>query len=194
MWPSDPRDPSAASAVGHDPDAVSSVGCSNVAGTNNDRPDFVARSLKLVAHPVKPVRLERSDSERVLCQDPAGANLPHKAEEFGPEPPLVSRSSPSPCHRGGLAGDSAGHKVDCSARRFNRIAAQRSHIRPPGQTRPVLLEPEAAGWVDLALAHRFHAGPLEAEFQATDAREEGEDAHRSSVGRFSARNWLHTHV
>jgi len=94
---------SIAVAVGHDPDSLSSVRRSNIVGTNNDRPDFVALSLKLIADPSKSVRLERSEAERVLCQDPGGSNLFADAEKFRPEPSNVSRSNPSSCHRSGLA-------------------------------------------------------------------------------------------
>jgi hypothetical protein len=91
-------------------------------GTNNDRPCFVARRLKLTADPVEALRLKASDSERVLCQHPAGSNLAHDAEEVRPEPSIVKRAEPSPCHRCGLTGNSSGHNVDCSARRFNFMA------------------------------------------------------------------------
>jgi len=82
-----------ASGVGHDPDALSSVRGSNIVGTNNNRPWFKPRTFKLQADPVKAVRFESSDSERVLCQDPRGANVSHNAEELRPEPALVSSTS-----------------------------------------------------------------------------------------------------
>jgi hypothetical protein len=134
-----------------------------VVGTNNDRPDFVARSLKLIAHPPEPVRLERSDSERVLCQDPEGSNLAHDAEELRPEPSHVRRSLPSSCHRRGLAGRASGNNVNCSARRFNRIGCHFANVAPARKARPVLLEPEATRLVDLALPDRRHASPFETE-------------------------------
>ncbi len=101
-------------------------------------------------------RILPSDSERVLCQDPAGRYLSHDAEKVGPEPSLVINTTPSPCHRGWLAGNSSCHKVDWTARLLNLMAGQLPHILEHRYVRPVLGEPEAAVRVDLAqaISHR----------------------------------------
>jgi hypothetical protein len=150
---------------------------SNVVGTNNDRPDFVARSLKLTAHPVESFRLERSDSERVLCHDPAGANVSHNAEELRPEPSQVSRSLPSPCHRRGLARRASGHNIDWSASTRNRIGCHLAHVAEVVDSRPVLSEHGAWERLDLAQPDRAEAASgLEAQVEPADAREERQHA------------------
>jgi hypothetical protein len=81
-----------------------------------------------------------------------------------------------------LAGEASGHDVNgrtglgCPPRR------RRSDIFMPGHLRPVLREYLAAPRVDLDLAGDRHPGPLQAEVQAADAAEEGQDVHDLTAG------------
>jgi hypothetical protein len=153
-----------ASGVGHDEDALSSVGRSDVCGGNPQGARSVSEHVQLVSDRTQPFTRTRRD---VFDDDEARADLPDDAGEVVPE--AGSRAAEPSALSGSadvLAREPSANKVNV------RPASRGSDILEPLDVGPVLRQHRTAERVQLALPeHRTEAGPFEAELKAADPRE-----------------------
>lgn len=198
---------SRAEAVGHDEDALASVGRAEVVSTHHERPSGVARSLQIRKDRVS---AESSKARYVLSHDPTGSEFVDDAEHFGPEPPLVRVAAPRARDGDGLAGESTDDGVDGSdsvqklicpdaraVRKIDSLVAnaldtaervlrfvvarptrERANVVVAKYTRPMTRENALAVRVELDLCDARPARALQSEVDATDTGEERDESHR----------------
>ena len=93
-------------AVGHKPQAVSSMGRIDGTSRDNDRPAGVADALQVRRHSVEPILANRC--RNLFSHDDRGPTGSNEAEEDGPEVPLVRRAFLLTGGAEGLAGGASG--------------------------------------------------------------------------------------
>jgi len=103
--------------------------------------------------------------------------------ECWPEPPAIRLREFLPGVGDGLAGESTANKV--RGWPVSPPFGAGSDVVMAWHLRPVLLKDAAAPGVDLYLAGDGHAGALEAEVEAADAGEQGEDVHGVTTGSWA---------
>ncbi len=156
--------------MGHDEDALPSVGGSDVVSTHHERPDGVAESLQVFDDPVS---AESAEARDVLSQHPSGPCCLDEAAKLGPEPPFVPVSSSRPGNANWLARKSSAEKI------VGRQLAHAPHVAPSGDGGPMLLEDPPAVGIDLDLSDASHSGPLESEVDPPDSGEQRHESHPS---------------
>lgn len=144
---------SRAEAVGHDEDALASVGRSEVVSTHHERPSGVARLLQISDDAVGP---ESSESRHVLSDDPMGSHFSHQPEELRPEPSLVVVSAPLSGNADGLTWKSSDQSVSCG----EIDAAHRHDVAEARNVRPVLLKDSLTELISFHLCNATPSGPL----------------------------------
>ena len=114
------------------------------------------------------------ESWNVLHKHPARSKIANDERVKRPEPPRVSLRETLPGDGDGLARESAANKVNGSV---SPPSGAGSHVVMPGHLRPVLRQHTPAPRINLHLADDGHPGALEAEVEAADAGEQGQDVH-----------------
>jgi hypothetical protein len=143
-----------------DPDAVASVGRSDVSSTHHERPAGVARRLQVSKDGICPATAQ---SRHVLDEHPAWSELADDAGKLPPEPAPVS--GVDAC---ALAGESAGNEVDG----LEASSTGKAHISAAGNSRPVSGEDVLTVGLPLHLPAHREPGAFQAERHAADAGEE----------------------
>ena len=169
--PGPPR-PSCAVAVGHiprdDEQPLTAVRRSDRGSGEHVPRRIIPERGQVTEHESEP---GSSETWHVLSDDEAGSNHANEPCELGPEPSLIGLGAALSCDADRLAGESSTHHLHL------RRVHQRPHVLEPLRVRPVLREHRAAPRVYLALPrHGAEAGALQAELEASDAREERADA------------------
>jgi hypothetical protein len=117
----------------------------------------------------------------VLHDDVSGSYVANHVSHRRPEPPLVIDSELLSGHGEGLAGEAAADNVDLRPRLGVPPGGGGAYVVMEGNLGPVLGQYLLAERVPLDLADDGHARPFEAEFEAADAGEQGEDVDGHAV-------------
>jgi len=153
---------SRAEAVGHDEDALASVGRANVVSTDHERPRGVARSLHVFEYPVS---AESAEARNVFKEDPRGSEDAGDADDFGPEPPVVRVPFARAGNRDGLAGRRGDEAIDTSEKSegcVKLVSCQEGlHVVVAKDGRPMRVQHALAVRVELDLRHALPARALQ---------------------------------
>jgi len=113
-----------ATAVGNNPDPVSSMRGIDGASWNDKREDFVAKSFQVSAHLFEyHASVDSKQAPNIFSDDPSRLELSNNASHFRPEEAVILRSAPSSGLGEGLAGEAT-----CKDKRA--IASSGEGIRP----------------------------------------------------------------
>jgi hypothetical protein len=211
---------SRAEAVGHDEDALASVGRSEVVSTHHERPSGVARLLQIREDRVS---AESAEARYVLSDDPTGSEFSDDAEHFGPEPPRVRVAAPRAGNGDGLAGESTDDGVDGSdsvqklicpdARALRKIdslvanaldtaervlrfvvaraAGERVNVVVAQHVGPMARKDAAAVLIELDLCDARPARALQSEVDAADPGEERHEPQRAHQRHVGSTTRIH---
>src|SRR6266540_471170 len=171
-----------AAGVGHKPEAIATLGGADGVRrytvpfrliperdqVTNDFFDrcWVPQSASVLVEP------RPKEPWNVFHEDVAGSTLANGTGELRPEPPLIVLRMPKPGRTDGLARESSGHNVNG----LDSAPVDGGDIAIDGEAGPVAGKDVAAVGVDLAEPASDHAGTLQTEVDAANAREEAADA------------------
>ena len=171
---SPPRSASDASGVGQDEQPLAHVWGAHRASAEYAGAGSVAKPSEVAENNVE---ASGPQTAHVLADDPCWSDGGDDFGHLGPEPSLVVLGELESGITDGLAGEAAGDHVNGRAGSIQPPGHCRSYVVVSWDIGPVPFQDAPAERVDLDLADDGHAGPLEAEVEATDASEERKDVH-----------------
>ena len=146
-------------------DSFSSVRRANVFSSQLDGEQFVTSSRKLTRNPFAELHsfnVQAKDSARILRQHPHGFDFRHQAQKVRPEPAMIGGPFSLSGDAGGLAGNPAAKKVNCSAVLPDRFARECFDIIPPPNIWPMLRQHLLAKWLNFHLTNAAHSRAFKA--------------------------------
>jgi hypothetical protein len=163
--------PSAAFAVGHDPDPIASMRGADMSSTHHQRPAGVTSGLQVSENPVSAVSSEARD---VLNENPLGSQLSHQPRELAPESASLAVDACSePSGTDILAGEPSCDEIHG----LELGVGDGSDVVKASDIWPVSSEHTQAEGVRLDLPSALHAGPLEAEIHASNPGKQASEPH-----------------
>lgn len=164
-----------ARGVGHSPDPISPVRCTDGASWNNKRPAGVAFGFQVSQHVIE---THADVPSNVFSNDPSGPEFSHEPHKFWPEVAVIIRALSLPGCGKGLAWVSAANNVNWS----NIRAPQFPHVAVYRSFRPMLPQHLAREFLDFAECHGLEtARPFQPEAEAADAAEKVQNAQHQEA-------------
>lgn len=120
----------------------------------------------------------REDSSNILTDNPRGPDLPYRPQHLRPEVAVILRSSPSSCHREGLAGKAPGKDIDPSPP-LRKVCCPDVSIM--FRFREMIPEHPRAEAVYLAVERVAPAHPPRGEVEAAHSAEEAPVRHSAAL-------------
>jgi len=157
-----------ASIVGHNPDSIPSVSCTDGTSRNNKRLRGVASGFQTIKHFV-----ERQFDEwrHIFTKHPSRSECFDNTEHFRPEVAVIIAACLLPGSTERLAGKSSGENKEGFS---DGVGGDVSHVSEVGDGWPVFIESSACISIYFGEADGFYSGALRRESETANSRKEVE--------------------
>jgi hypothetical protein len=158
----------AVGVASNDPDALSSVVCSDSTSRNNKRPRGVADGFQVSQHIVE---CQRDETSNVFTNDPSGSRECNNSAHLRPEVTVVFLGFLVTGDAEGLAGEASADEINRSEP-TQSVCIDSMDILEAGDARPVFGEDGSAELISLTEGNGSHPSAFESKAESSNPREQ----------------------